>query len=459
MKRSLWIVLSALLVASMLLTACGAGEPTQAPTVVVDDSPTAITQPTTEPTAEPVVEPIVIGTSLPLTGEFSITGTKHQAGYQLCVDLINQADGLLGRPVELIVSDNQSDVDTTLAQFERFINVDKVDLIFGTFSSKLTFPASAITELAKYLHPIPSAAALRVYERGFKYLVYFQPNAAEYIGASPVMMLKDLVAADQQPASIAIAYADDFYASAMVTGLLGSDVTFTNNDGTQKTVSLAPGELAKAGFTNIVFNEMWPAGFTDWTTLASKIKVANADFLFAPVTSTDEAIQLVRALQQVGYQPKGIFMSQGAQAEFGEALSSAANGITIQASWHPLANFTGLLNGAEFTNQMFLDAFKAANGADGGEDEAIPFALCQGIEQAVRATGSTDNTVLHDWLAARTVADPVKTILGDFYWDERGLPINKSFIMTQWQDGKLEFVYPTDAFPGVKPLLYPKPNW
>ena len=99
--------------------------------------------------------------------------------------------------------------------------------------------------------------------------------------------------------------------------------------------------------------------------LPHHLKAANADFLFAPVTSADEAINLVRALQQVGYNPKGIFMSQGAQKEFGEALGSAANGITIQASWHPLANFTGMLNGKEFTNQMFLDAFKAKYGAEG----------------------------------------------------------------------------------------------
>lgn len=481
MKRRFWILCAIVLIASMVLGACApAATPTEAPTAEPTQAAPAATEPpaaaptqaepptavpptaeapaaTTAPTAD--TRPIKIGTSLPLTGEFSITGTKHQAGYQLCVDLVNEAGGINGRKLDLIVSDNQSDVDTTLAQFERFINVDKVDLIFGTFSSKLTFPASAITEKAKMLHPIPSAAALRVYERGFEYLVYFQPNAAEYIGASPVMMLKDLVPADLQPKSVAIAYADDFYASALVAGLLGEDVKFQNNDGTEKTVSLAPGELQKAGYTNVVFKEMWPAGFTDWTTLASKIKAANADFLFAPVTSTDEAIQLVRALQQVGYQPKGLFMSQGAQKEFGEALGSAANGITIQSSWHPLANFSGLLNGKEFTNQMFLDAFKAKYGQEGGEDEAIPFALCQGIEQAVRATGSTDNTVLHDWLAARTAENPVKTILGDFYWDKRGLPINKSFIMTQWQDGKLEFVYPTNAFPGVKPLVYPKPTW
>jgi branched-chain amino acid transport system substrate-binding protein len=458
MKRSLLSLFSVMMVLVFVLSACSQAttepaKPTAVPNTAV---PSTDVPPTVEPTVE--VKSIKIGTSLPLTGEFSITGTKHRDGYQLCVELINEAGGINGRPVELIVSDNQSDVDTTLAQFERFINVDKVDIIFGTFSSKLTFPASSITEQAKYLHPIPSAAALRVYERGFKYLVYFQPNAAEYIGSSPVMMIQDLVPADQQPTKVAIAWADDFYANALVAGLLGQDVTFQNNDGSEKTVSLAPGAIATAGW-EVVFQQQWPEGFTDWNTLAASIKASEADYLFAPVTSADEAIQLVRALQTVGYNPKGIFMSQGAQKEFQEALGDAANGVTIQASWHPLANFTGLLNGVEFTNQMFLDAFQAKYGVEGGEDEAIPFALCQGIEQAIRATGSTDNTVLRDWLAARTADDPVKTILGDFYWDSRGLPINKSFIMTQWQNGKLEFVYPTDAFPGVAPLVWPKPNW
>ncbi len=129
------------------------------------------------------------------------------------------------------------------------------------------------------------------------------------------MMLKDLAPADQQPKTVAIAYADDFYANALVAGLLGEDVTFQNDDGTEKTVSLAPGALAEAGY-EVVFKQQWPEGFTDWTTLASSIKAANADFLFAPVTSADEAIQLVRALQTVGYQPDGIFMSQGGQPDF-----------------------------------------------------------------------------------------------------------------------------------------------
>jgi branched-chain amino acid transport system substrate-binding protein len=66
---------------------------------------------------------------------------------------------------------------------------------------------------------------------------------------------------------------------------------------------------------------------------------------------------------------------------------------------------------------------------------------------------------MRDWLAARTEDDPVKTILGDFYWDERGLPVGKPMLMTQWQDGELQFVYPVGDFPGTAELVWPKPEW
>ena len=460
-KTLLWIIvliLSISLVSSFTLFGCKeeAVEEEVAEEEAVEEE--AVEEEVAEEEVAEEEAPIKIGASLPLTGEYSITGVMHRDGYQLWADLVNEAGGLLGREVELIVYDNQSDVDTTLAQMNRFIDVDKVDLIFGTFSSKLTFPATAVTEQASMIYPSPSGAALRIYGRGYEYLFYFQSSAAEYIGVSPITMIQDLVPADQQPKTVALAWADDFFANSIMAGLLGDDVVFTDIDGTEKNISLAPGELSKWG-VEIVFEQQWPEGFSDWTTLAASLKAADADYLFAPVTSADEAINLVRALQQVGYNPDGIYMSQGTQPEFVDALGSAANGITIHASWHELANFSGLLNGEEFTNQMFLDAFLASNGVAGGEDEAIPFALAQGIEQAVRATESTDNTVLRDWLAARTADDPVKTILGDFYWDERGLPINKSYIMTQWQDEGLKFVYPIGAFPGVEPLVYPKPEW
>jgi branched-chain amino acid transport system substrate-binding protein len=478
MKRLTLILISLLLLFSLVLTSCQqaapaveeveepaaeepmeeeAEEPAAEEPMEEEAEEPAVEEPVEEEAAAPEdAEPILIGSSLPLTGSFSIPGEKHRDGYQLCVDLINEAGGLLGRPVELLVSDNQSDVETALAQFERFINQDEVDLIFGTFSSLISFPASSVTEQAGMVHPLPSAGALRIYERGYENLFYFQPNAAEYIGESPTALLQDLVGEEDMPETAALVWADDFFANAIAAGLLGEEVEVEGRD---EPVDLSPGGIAEAGM-EVVYTEQWPEqGFSDWVTLANAIKAADPDMLFALVTSPDEGIELVRALQTVDFQPEAMFMSQGAQREFEEQLGEAANGIMIHASWHPLANFTGELNGEPYTNEDFLRDFEERFGRPGDEDEAIPFALCQGMEQAVRATGTTDNAEIRAWLASRSAEEPVKTILGDFYWDERGLAVDKPFIMVQWQDQNLEFVYPQGAFPGVKDLQYPKPEW
>lgn len=258
--------------------------------------------------------PITIGASLPLTGDFAVNGQKHADGYQLCVDLINEAGGLLGREVELIVSDNQSDVETAIAQTERFISADQVDLLFGTFSSRLTFPVTAITEQARMVYPIPAGGALGIYERGFRFIFYFQVNAAEYLGSTPVGMIQDLVPEDERPASVALVHADDFFANAIAAGLKGDTVSI---GGTNLLVDLSPGALADAGI-EMTYLEQWPEGFTDWITLANSIQASEAEYLIGLTASPDETIQLVRALQTVGYQPKGVFLSQGTQEEFTE---------------------------------------------------------------------------------------------------------------------------------------------
>jgi branched-chain amino acid transport system substrate-binding protein len=398
--------------------------------------------------------PIVFGTSQPLTGQFSIPGEKHLAGYELAVQLINENGGLLGRQVELISSDNQSDPDVALNQFERFVNVEDADFILGSFSSLITFPTSSVTEQANVIHAIPSGAALRIYERGFDFIFYFQPNAAEYIGRTPVEMVQDLVPSGQQPETAAVVYADDFFTNSIAAGLLGEEVEITGGE----TIDLSPSPIEEAGM-ELVLEEQWPQGYSDWVNLANTIQSSNADMLFLLANSPDDGIQLMRALETVGYNPMGIYSSQGTQSEFERELGSSVNGLMVHASWHPQANFTGQFLGGDFTNQDFIDAFQEEYDRMPDEDEAIPFSLVMGLEQAVRATGTTDSQTVRDWLADRTAQNPVRTILGPFHWDDRGLPVNKPFIMTQWQDQELEFVYPKGQFPGVVDFIWPKPEW
>ena len=138
---------------------------------------------------------IKIGASMPLTGMFAVPGSKHLEGYKMCVDMINQNGGWLGKKVILLGIDNRSDTETAISQYERFINVDKVDLVFGTFSSKLTFPTSTILAKYNYTLPIPSGGALRIYRRGFKNLFYFQSNPAEYYGKQLLGVVQDRASA------------------------------------------------------------------------------------------------------------------------------------------------------------------------------------------------------------------------------------------------------------------------
>jgi branched-chain amino acid transport system substrate-binding protein len=296
--------------------------------------------------------------------------------------------------------------------------------------------------------------ALQIYERGYKYIFNFQPNAAEYVGKSYAGLMKDLVKPDEMPKKAAVVYADDFYANAAVAGLTGKKREIA---GTDKVIDLAPGALAESGI-EIVFEQQWPEeGFSDWIGLANQMKASGADMAIGFTASPDEAIQLVRAFNTVAYQPSTVIMGQGTQQEFHDQLGDAANGVLIHSAWHPAVEWKGVLAGKDFSNQDFISEFKAKYGKDPDEDNAIPFATCQGMAQAITAVSSTDNTAIRDWLAARTAEEPVKTILGDFHWDEKGLPLDKPFLITQWQNGELKFVYPLGQFPGTSDLVWPKP--
>jgi branched-chain amino acid transport system substrate-binding protein len=410
-------------------------------------------------TAAPEGDPIIAATSLPLTGEFSIPAELHRNGYQLCVDLINERGGVLGRPMELEVEDNQSDQEIAVTQYERMVT--EADILFGTFSSLLTGPTSAIAEQNGMVYPVPSGGAQRIWERGFQNIFYFQPRVGEDVGSAGVNALlyyrdEGLISEEDFPETAAVVYADDPFAAAGRNGLAGGDVTDPATG--DVIVSLAPGYLADAGI-EIVFDEQWPVGFTDWTTFANSIAQSGAESVWAATASVDEAISLVQGLQQVGHQPTFMWLSQGAQTEFSEELGGAENGTTMHTVWHPSVDFVGTLAGEEYTNQDFVADFEAAYGNPPSEDEAIPFAVCQGMEQGIIGAGSTDNAAISQWFRERTEDDPVQTILGPFHWDERGLPIGRDLFLNQWQDGTLEFVFPVGEGTETVDLVFPKPEW
>ncbi len=123
--------------------------------------------------AEP---PIRIGASASQTGSLAAMGQNTLRGYQLCVKHTNEKGGVLGRRIELLMEDDRSEGAAAAAVYEKLITQDRVDAIFGPYSSPLTEAMADVTE--KHRMPmIAMAAATSIFKKGRKFVFMIPPPA------------------------------------------------------------------------------------------------------------------------------------------------------------------------------------------------------------------------------------------------------------------------------------------
>jgi hypothetical protein len=82
-------------------------------------------------------KPIKVGSLQPLSGGAAIGGKTALVGLQMAVDRINKSGGINGRPVELIVADDESKPDVGRRKMEKLLVEDKVDVHVGGFLSNI----------------------------------------------------------------------------------------------------------------------------------------------------------------------------------------------------------------------------------------------------------------------------------------------------------------------------------
>src|ERR1700674_3195574 len=82
-------------------------------------------------------KPYRIGTEQPLTGVAALGGKTSVIGLQMAVDRINRAGGILGRPVELIIADDESKPDTGRRAVEKLVTGDEIDGHVGGYLSNI----------------------------------------------------------------------------------------------------------------------------------------------------------------------------------------------------------------------------------------------------------------------------------------------------------------------------------
>lgn len=90
-------------------------------------------------------KPVKIGMLDPRTGTYAALGENDIRGATMAVDVINKNNGILGRPVQLVVEDSQGLPGPAVSKAQKMVNQDKVDFLMGAVSSA---EASAISQFA-----------------------------------------------------------------------------------------------------------------------------------------------------------------------------------------------------------------------------------------------------------------------------------------------------------------------
>lgn len=253
---------------------------------------------------EPSGDPIVVGSTLSLTGAFGATGIIHKIAGEEFVDRLNANGGLLGRPVEWKLLDDESDASKVGQLYERLITQDQVDLIMGPYATPNILAAMPVAERHGYILPQHTAVLA-------PQLTYACQFPGWSIGATPnafvpTEVFDALDSLETTPEKVALVTSQSGSA-AFVTDGYGDDTTgFT---------SIAP----ERGY-DVVLDVHYPPTTTDWGPLATQIRDADPDVLINNSLGVD-TVNLLTAMKQLGYTPPltfTLFPAPGPLLELGD---------------------------------------------------------------------------------------------------------------------------------------------
>jgi branched-chain amino acid transport system substrate-binding protein len=372
-------------------------------------------------------EPIKVGASLPLTGEFSEPGKAAQQGYKVWEAMVNDSGGLIdGRPVKMVIKDDQSNQNTIVADYNALISQDKVDLLLGTFSSLLNLPASAVAERNRMLYVEPAGGAPELFERGFKMLFFAQQATADKQGEVWANYVTELPA-DQRPKTAAYPTLDDPFAQPTSEGIEAI--------------------LSKAGIKT-VYRETYTIDNPNLDGIASAIKARKPDLVVNGATFED-GVGMVRALRKAGFTPKMLY--QTTAPSLGDQYAKAVGKQTTEGVFYAVSHSKEAKTPG---NEEFVAKYQEMfGGTEVPEDAADAYATAEVLQAAVKAVGTIDRkrqVELADWLRE----NEVDTTLGPLTWDDLGRPEGE-FLVGQWQSGVPEIVLPKEAATSDKII----PEW
>ena len=345
--------------------------------------------------------------SMALTGPLAGTGKAALLATQMWVEDINAKGGLLGRPVELIHYDDQSNPSTVPGIYTKLIDIDKVDLVVSGYATNMIAPAMPI-----------------VMQRGLVFIALYALAVNDHFNYDRYFSIVP------QGTDARLEYSRGFYDLAMSMNPKPSTVAIVGADAEYSRIATdgARENAEKVGL-KIVYHRAYPPTTVDFGPIVRAIQTTNPDMVYLASYPLD-SIGMVRAANEVGLKARmfggGLIGLQYASLK--QQLGSLLNGITSFDTYvpEPTMAFPGV--------QDFLARYQArapAAGADllGFYTPPFAYARMQVLAQAVEATKSLDQKRLADHLHTAAFS----TIAGEMFFGPSGEQPASRMLLVQYQ--------------------------
>src|SRR5262245_62514835 len=320
-------------------------------------------------------DPIKIGFGMALTGGLSANGKPALLAVQIWKDDINKRGGLLGRPVDLVYYDDQTNPATGPGIYTKLLDVDKVDLIISGYGTNLIAPLLPIAMERKLT--LMGMFGLANNEK-YQYPNYFQIQPAGPDPQTSTAIGFFELAAKQNPKPQTVA-------------IVGADAEYPQN------ALVGARELVKKFGFKTVYDKTYPPNTTDYTPIVRAIKATNADIVFIASYPPD-SVGMLRAAHEVKLEPKimGGGMVGLMFTSIMTSMGPLLNGVVNYDFWAPEPTFLAIPGIKEFLKEYQARAEKAGVDPLGYYLPPYSYATGQVLRETVQATTSLHQHTLAD---------------------------------------------------------------
>src|SRR5215813_10827226 len=374
-------------------------------------------------------DPIRIGLGMALTGGLSANGKPALLAMQIWKDEVNKKGGLLGRPVEIIFYDDQTNPSTVPGIYTKLLDVDKVDLVVSGYGTNLIAPLMPIAIERKLT--LIGIFGLANNEK-YQYPNYFQisPTGPDPATSTAIPFFELAAKQTPKPQTVAIVGADAEYPQTALVG--------------------AREVIKRFGFKTL-YDKTYPPSTVDYTPIVRAIKATNADIVFVASYPPD-SVGMLRAAHEVGLQPKimGGGMVGLMFTTFLTSLGPMLNGVVNYDFWAPEPAFMAMPGIKEFLKEYQARAEKAGVDPLGYYLPPYSYALMQVLGQAVEGTKGLDQQKIADYIRANEFT----TIVGKIKFGKNGEWATGRTLMVQYQKIQGTSIEQFRG-PGKKVVLWP----